>query len=131
MDITLLEGNGSSLFGGGSIQLEYDIWAKQINQTNINLNHLVYAPLINKDVYSVRFVDELKVYPTYKTSDNRELHNVSEFTNSNISYYFSMFSKDFKRLVKENLIILTFPHLSNYRNLNEEISALKWCRQSY
>lgn len=125
MDITLLEGNGSSLFGGGSIQLEYDIWANN-KSNNINLNHLVYAPLINKDVYSVRFVDELKVHPTYKTSDNRELHNVSEFTNSNISYYFSMFSKEFKRLVKENLIILTFPHLSNYRNLNEEISALKW-----
>ena len=65
MDITLLEGNGSSLFGGGSIQLEYDIWANN-KSNNINLNHLVYAPLINKDVYSVRFVDELKVYPTYK-----------------------------------------------------------------
>ena len=87
MDITLLEGNGSSLFGGGSIQLEYDIWANN-KSNNINLNHLVYAPLINKDVYSVRFVDELKVYPTYKTSDNRELHNVSEFTNSNISLLF-------------------------------------------
>ena len=86
--IGLLQGNGSDLVGGGSIQLEYNLWAD--SQDDILLTNLVYSP------------DSLNYYDTI-TAHDRTLTRVQEFNENSPMTLFGM----------DNLIILTYPFKKN------------------
>ena len=98
MKIGLLQGNGSDLIGGGSIQLEYNLWAN--SQEDIELTNLVYS------VESTNYYSELEL-------NGRLLTNVQEFNESTDITLFKQFDK---------LIILTYPTIAD-----EDLSSLaKW-----
>ena len=87
--IGLLQGNGSDLVGGGSIQLEYNLWAE--SQPDIQLTNLLYD-----EGPSLFFVQKIVA--------GRTLNQVQLFNEkSDIEKYFLDFDK---------LIILTYPFLS-------------------
>lgn len=106
MKIALVQGNGSDLVGGGSIQLEYDLWAK--NQKDIELTHFIQ---VDKE--------ELKKYNKLRL-EGRELNNVIEFSIHKSSY--DIFN-DFDRI-----IVLTFPFPKN-----EEFNtaAIDWYKNAF
>lgn len=96
MRIGLIQGNGSDLVGGGSIQKEYDVWSQQ--ESDIEIEHLVFT-----ENTEVNFYKE-KVY------HGRLLHNVREFNlhNLDLSSY-------------DKVIVLTFPFLDKYQHIEKEL----------
>lgn len=88
MKIGLLQGNGSDLVGGGSIQLEYNLWAN--SQADIELINFVYS--------------DSNEYYYKKTYNGRTLFNVQEFNKKSSVDIFNNIDK---------LIILTYPFISD------------------
>lgn len=84
--IGLIQGNGSDLVGGGSIQLEYELWAN--SQDDIELTHFIHVQS------SPNTYDE-------KTYFGRTLHNIVEYNPEYTDY--SIFNE------MDKLIVLTFP----------------------
>lgn len=128
-NVTLLEGNGTSLFGGGSIQLEYDKWAQE-ESNQVNLNHLICDRRIFFNTKEKKIYKELNV-------NGRVLHHVSHFRDNRDSIYINWDDLDwgpgdfYKDYVKENLIILTFPFIDKTDTFIDEIEKVEWYRQLF
>ena len=83
----LIQGNGKDLVGGGSIQLEYNLWAD--SQNDIELFNFVAAP--NKEKTNFYMEKEIS---------GRNLKQVMEFNNASPNTIFDNMDK---------LIVLTYP----------------------
>lgn len=97
--IGIIEGNGTALWGGGSIQLEYDIWGQQ--ETDIDITHLLFT------------TDEEPKYYEEQTYYGRTLHQVQEFNKNSL---------DLNEYDK--IIVLTFPFLNKYTEIEDELHNL-------
>lgn len=101
--IGLIQGNGKDLVGGGSIQLEYNLWAD--SQNDIELFNFVATPN--------------KIKPSFyseKEISGRTLKNVVEF--NNLTPY-SIFDN------MDKLIVLTYPFANTLQNEEETANWYK------
>jgi len=103
--IGLIQGNGEDLVGGGSIQLEYNLWAD--SQNDIELFNFVAAP--NKEKPSFYLEKEIS---------GRTLRNVVEFNNSTPYSVFDNMDK---------LIVLTYPFADT---LQDEEETATWYKET-
>ena len=103
--IGLIQGNGEDLVGGGSIQLEYNLWAD--SQNDIELFNFVAAP--NKEKPSFYLEKEIS---------GRTLKNVVEFNNSTPYSVFDNMDK---------LIVLTYPFADT---LQDEEETATWYKET-
>ena len=101
--IGLIQGNGKDLVGGGSIQLEYNLWAD--SQNDIELTNFVAAPN-----------DKKTNFYTEKEISGRTLKNVVEFNNSSPNTIFDNMDK---------LIVLTYPFADSLENKEETANWYK------
>ena len=101
--IGLIQGNGKDLVGGGSIQLEYNLWAD--SQNDIELTNFVAIPN-----------DEKTKFYTEKEISGRTLKNVVEFNNSSPNTIFDYMDK---------LIVLTYPFADSLENKEETANWYK------
>lgn len=103
--IGLIQGNGEDLVGGGSIQLEYNLWAD--SQNDIELFNFVAAP--NKEKSNFYLEKEIS---------GRTLKNVVEFNNSTPYSVFDNMDK---------LIVLTYPFADT---LQDEEETATWYKET-
>ena len=101
--IGLIQGNGKDLVGGGSIQLEYNLWAD--SQNDIELFNFVAAP--NKEKTNFYMEKEIS---------GRNLKQVMEFNNSSPNTIFDNMDK---------LIVLTYPFADSLENKEETANWYK------
>ena len=101
--IGLIQGNGKDLVGGGSIQLEYNLWAG--SQNDIELTNFVAVPN-----------DKKTNFYTKKEISGRTLKNVVEFNNSSPNTIFDNMDK---------LIVLTYPFADSLENKEETANWYK------
>ena len=103
--IGLIQGNGEDLVGGGSIQLEYNLWAD--SQNDIELFNFVAGPNIGKPSFYLE-----------KEISGRTLKNVVEFNNSTPYSVFDNMDK---------LIVLTYPFADT---LQDEEETATWYKET-
>ena len=103
--IGLIQGNGKDLVGGGSIQLEYNLWAD--SQNDIELTNFVAVPNGEKTNFYIE-----------KEISGRTLKNVVEFNNASPNTIFDNIDK---------LIVLTYPFANT---LQDEEETATWYKET-
>ena len=101
--IGLIQGNGQDLVGGGSIQLEYNLWAN--SQNDIELTNFVAVPNGEKTNFYIE-----------KEISGRTLKNIVEFNNESPNSIFDNMDK---------LIVLTYPFANSLENKEQTANWYK------